>query len=389
MGGIVPAISRSQRVDDGIRGITTFFRDNVKVLSSQHCKKEDPHLVMLRMILGCDYGRPKLIQYLLRTTPILYFVSGENNWFKEDLEDSSFIVEDFISKFAISNSSVDSESGARGYETLSVSELKSSSPFLILITVVASYQSFLKTQEHSDWLKYQQMMSSTRYSNSANFARTPVSSFSCSQIEAEIQSVDYREFFHQSFWIVALASLLDKIPFPVSILGQTISTDTPNSNNLATPLASPSDSHDSVATSALMIFFANNAFVEMVGETREEMAYPFDKYLRPQEYSTSSSDDLPPSIDFKSLSRIGVQFYPHPPLKPFMDLQSRIPLRDLQGECHYVLVMHCDIRRFRHSEYLQTLGRLTDILSQAVIPQREHSHTFLRAYFYRHELKQG
>jgi hypothetical protein len=389
MGGIIPTVlpRLTEGSDQNQNLITQFFRENIKILSSKNCQKEDPHLVMLRMILGCDYGRPKLIAYLLRTTPILGFVFSEKNSFRED-EGDSFVVEDFISKFDILSSQLPLFSEMSGHVPVLMppGDINSFSPSCILITAVSCYQSFLKSQEHADWLKYQQMIGSTHYSNSVNFARSPISGFSSHQIAIDILNSGYQELLKKSYWIVALACLLDQIPFPVSILGEMTNSE-PKTKSIFFPSVSAStrtasDSVSATPTTTTMIFFGNNAFVEMVGDTREEIARnPFDKYCSAPD--GPPPDNPPPSIDFATPSRVAVMFYPRPPLKPFLDLQSRLPLRDPEGDCPYVLVMHCDIGRFReNSEYLQMLGRLTDILSQAVIPQREHSSTFLRAYFY-------
>jgi hypothetical protein len=358
-----------------------FFLENRKVLSSQIWKKNDPHLVMLRMILGCDYGRPKLIRYLLRTTPILDYLPRKN-WFQE-VKGDSFVVEDFISKFDIFSSHTGSFWNGFEADPVPVTDMNSFCPSCILITAISCYQSFLKSQEHADWLKYQQMIGSTLYSNSVNVVQSPVAGDSVHRISIEILNSGYQELLKKSYWIVALACLLDQIPFPVSILGERTNSEPPKTRSLFAH--TPSVENGSVSatpTTTTMIFFGNNAFVEMVGDTREEIAHnPFDKYCSAP--AGPPPDNPPPSIDFATPSRVAVMFYPRPPLKPFLDLQSRLPLRDPEGDCPYVLVMHCDIGRFReNSEYLQMLGRLTDILSQAVIPQREHSSTFLRAYFY-------
>jgi hypothetical protein len=376
-------ISRSPTTENYI---PQFFLENRKVLSSHICKKEDPHLVMLRMILGCDYGRPKLIRYLLRTTPILDFLSGKN-WFQE-VEGDSFVVEDFISKFNIVSSHMGTF-GNKSFEAVPVpvTDINSFCHSCILITAVSSYQNFLKSQEHADWLKYQQMIDSTLYSNSVNFVQSPVAGDSAHRIAIEILNSGYQESLKKSYWIVALACLLDQIPFPVSILGERTNSEPPKTKSLFSHLSSVENGSVSATPTPMttMIFFGNNAFVEMAGDTREEIARnPFDKYCSAPD--GPPPDNPPPSIDFATPSRVAVMFYPRPPLKPFLDLQSRLPLRDPEGDCPYVLVMHCDIGRFReNSEYLQMLGRLTDILSQAVIPQREHSSTFLRAYFYHQE----
>jgi hypothetical protein len=382
MGGAVSAVAEvlvpQTATHDHENRITNFFRENLKVLSSRLWKKEDPHLVMLRMILGCEYGRPKFIQFLVRTTAIRDFVDDETNSFKIDHQ-NSFVVEEFLSKYQISTSDVPLIS--ENSDALPPPDSKASFPYFILITVVSSYHHFLNSREHTDWMKYQQMI---RISNSVISPHTLVSGFSCDQIAKEIQSIDYRQFLNQSYWIVALASLLDMIPFPVSILGQPHGPLGKKAND-PPRIVSNSQSMATVSPSVptMMILFGNNAFVEMVGETREDIALcPFDKYHCP---AGSCSSGQPPalSVGFDTSARVAVMFHPQTPLKPFLNLQSYLPLSDPQGDCHYLLVTHCDISRsHQHPKYLQMLSRLTDILSQAIIPQREHSATFLLAYFY-------
>jgi hypothetical protein len=255
----------------------------------------------------------------------LDFLSGRNNWFGANSD--SFVVDDFISKFDILDAHVTFVSESS--DSVPIAAMNSFSPFCILITAVSCDQNFLKSQEHANWLKYQHHIN---HSHSHSCPQTPVTSLAFRLIFIEILKSGYQELLKKSYWIVALACLLDQIPFPVSILGEITNSEPPKTKSLFAPLSVTSQTSSDSLTASLqspttMIFFGNNAFVEMAGDTREEIARnPFDKYCSAPD--GPPPDNPPPSIDFATPSRVAVMFYPRPPLKPFLDLQSRLPLRD-------------------------------------------------------------
>jgi hypothetical protein len=404
MGGIVslskkkrePSDYPATRVESHV--MINFYSNNSKVLASQQRKSHHPHLVMLRMILGCEYGRPKLMQYLMRTTPIQEFFQyeDENNW--NGPGDNSFIADHFISRFKLLDpafSCIPEQHQFDNSSLISEHALTSFLPYFILIAATSNYQSFLRSSEHSDWLKYQNLVLNSRNSASVsqnNVMKSDYSPSAMDQIAMEINHPDYTMLFHQSHWIVALAHLFEEIPFPVTILGLRDPELIPQTNSSIFQPSPTSQAKQQIESP--IILFGNNAFVQMIGYSREEISqHPYNKYHSHLHSNSSVSCTEPEaalSIDFGKTSRIGMMYHPQPPLHPFLNLLSCLPLLDLDGVCHYMLVVHCDIwKHHQDSEYLHKLDIFTETVSHVILPRREHEKTCLQAYFYeRHQHEQ-
>jgi hypothetical protein len=397
MGGIVnkPQSSHSSTCGDCITEPETsrnqFFREHSKVLSSKRIGNIHPELRKLRLVLGCEYGRPKLIQYLTRTTQIQGLFEDENNSL-QSLE-SAFMFNHFIAKFHISV--IPSSDGPIGgiEDKNSRVDLRSYFAQIVVLTAISGFHNFLSSTEYADWLRYQTLLNESRSGSNNNSFRSEslrsISRLSSHHLATEIQNADYAKLLNKSHWIVALAHVLEDLPYPVSLLGKN-----KEPSSVCKPAISPSivsfpstHQHTTDAVpSPTMVLFGNSAFVEMVGYTREEIAqHHYDHYHRPSssEAETEAGLAISDAIHFGSSLKIGTMCHPQAPLPPLLDLQSYLPLYDPERRCHYILVLHCDIwKHHQHSEYLQRLDILTDMLSQAVLPHRDHESTFLKAHFY-------
>jgi hypothetical protein len=230
------------------------------------------------------------------------------------------------------------------------------------------------------------MMTDTKSSYYASFrseSMRSVSLFSSHRLAVEIRKSNYAQVLEKSDWIVAIAQLLEDLPFPMSILAK-------DPNHTLLSKTSPTMSHSTtggstLAPGAAMVFYGNSAFVQMVGYSREQIAqHSYEKYLSPPSgVPTPPHLGLADAIDACTLLRVGIMFFPQPPLLPFLNLQSYLPLLDPEGGCHCFLVLHCDLRKHhQHREYLQKLDILTEILSRAILPHREQANTFLKSHFY-------
>jgi hypothetical protein len=205
-----------------------------------------------------------------------------------------------------------------------------------------------------------------------------------------IRSSNSSKLLDQSDWILALAHILDDLPFPVTIISKE-ETEASLLLSLPMPTYVLSATVSTSANKKPMILYGNKSFVQMVGYTSVEIAqHSYDKYhcSNPLDLSSAALTSSPLStiseaIDLGTFLKIGTMFYPQPPLAPFLNLQSYIPLYDPDGICHSILVFHCDLWRYsQHKEYFHKLHLLTEFLSKAIIPHRDHANTFLKAHFY-------
>ena len=230
---------------------------------------------------------------------------------------------------------------------------------ILLLTAIVNYQKFSASEEHLEWIRYQYMLSENNSSSHRSESLRSVSIFSSSPLALEILHSNYENVLNKSHWIVALANVLQDLPFPATIF----KTDT------------------------TMIHYANTAFVEMVGDSREEIAQHSHDIYHYSSLDPVSPPMCDPAISYAinngSSVRIGTMFHPQAPLSPFLNLQSYLPIYDPEGHCNYYLVLHCDIwKHHQNPEYLQKLDLLTDLLSKIVIPNRARGDIFLKAYFY-------
>jgi hypothetical protein len=382
-----------------------FFAKKAKILSSKSVSKIHPDLVMLRIILQCEYGRPKLIQYLIRTTTIDDLLESGDHQI-----DQPFLLNDFKSQFHFYDleNLISEENSHHLHETQHSNFLLNLRPFLpqmVLLIVLSGYYRYLSTPEHTEWLRYQHLLTQSKNLQYISFRESMRSTSlpSSHRLALAIDNSNFLTLLNQSDWIVSLASMCDELPFPISIItketeflnppSSTSSTLPTRSGRSVTRATSNSTSSSSAAVQRrvkLMILYTNQAFIDMVGESCESIAqYSLEKYHSPSHSSSSPSPPSPSSlalidaIDSGMMLRIGTIFFPHTPLLPFMNLQSYLPLYDSDGICHSYLVLHCQLDKYsQHTEYLQKLHLLTECLSKVILPNRIYSNTFLRAYFY-------
>jgi hypothetical protein len=385
-----------------------FFQKQEKVLASNSLKRTHPHLLMLRMILQCDYGRPKLVQHLMRTTAINALLDIDSSNGHSDGTSAS-IVNDFKSRFYFS----DPDQGCGklpigvNFEDLQIN-YRTYLPQFIVLTAISAHHSFLQSQEHTEWLRYQHMCDHGEKEKSVSEQSETListSKLSSNHLVIEIENLHFGQLLNKSHWIVAFAHMLETLPFPVSILGRDRDAFPPSTSAISQNFST------TVTGATPMVFmYGNESFVQMVGDLREEIAeQPYDKYHSfspPLHVPASSSPKWEeslsprlPSSDHAAISealaletslRIGTLYYPRSPLTPFLNLQSYLPLRDSDQICNFFLVVHCDIwRHQRDSKYIQRLDVFTEILSKAIIPHRESAFTFLKAYFYHNHSSQN
>jgi hypothetical protein len=332
-----------------------FFTRYSRILSSSFEKKVHPELRLLRTILRCDFGRPKLIQFLLRQTSVLKYQTlelyGDRSW------PSSNFTKQFLCSQSLScipSSLPDEKSLCSNTE-----DEQDQLPQIVLLAAISNYHKFSESEEHMQWIQYQYMLNENNNSSYQSESLRSVSRFSSSQLTEAILDSNYEKVLNKSHWIVALADVLQDASFPAFIFKKDTS----------------------------MIHFANSAFVDMVGDSREEIAqHPHNIY---HSLSADSSSPLTcdPAIAYAinngTSIKIGTMYHPQSPLTPFMNLQSYLPLYDSEGHCNYFLVLHCDIwKHHQNPEYLQKLDIFTELLSKAIIPHRDHEDIFLKAYFY-------
>lgn len=329
---------------------SSFLVKNSKVLNSKSHGVIPPELRLLRTILSCDYGRSKFIQYLINQTPILLLY--------QNIPDEKRFYQHFLSKY-LKSSSTNSLLSHRNSSQVnlykSVSDIAKYDKYFILLCALSWYHSYISSPEHLEWMKYQYMIKESEEESSSHNSIGSISEVSSHRLVRELQNLDYCKLLNKSQWIVAFAHVLEEIPYPTTIFNK-------------------EDGR---------VLFANSTYVELVGYTREEITlFTHDKY-----HSPHGELDTDPAITYSINSgtslKIGIMYHPKSPLTPFLDLQSYISLFDRDGHCHYILVLHCDIWKYRYNfDYLQKLDLLTDIVSKAVIPQRECGGVFLKAYFY-------
>jgi hypothetical protein len=313
MGGVVQRTSPSSFLETSQKDMEIFFEKKSRILSSKLFGRTHPQLVLLRMILKCDYGRPKLIQYLMRTTSINEFFIHQDHF------ESNF----FISKFDISSITppptllehLSTESSQLQPQLQSPSELdlESSLPQIILVTILSTYHNFLTSPEHKEWLTYQHMMKETKSHSIQSFhteSMRSISMFSSHRLVYEIRKLNFIQLLNKPDWIVAIAHLLETLPFPISILAKDLHI---NHSSLSlhtfsrsmslnySPTPSPVDPSPHQFQPSPTLFYANSSFVKLVGYNRIQIAqHSYEKYFSP---SSSSSDHH--QIPISSLS-------PHP-----------------------------------------------------------------------------
>jgi hypothetical protein len=386
-----------------------FFKEHAKILSSKTFGNIHPELRRLRLLLGCDYGRPKLIQFLTRTTPITSLLDHDEHLF-HSLADHSFVFDHFIAHFDLPeeyhhhppHSKSSPHAAAVAHVSLVTVNLELFVSEIVALAAIANYQNFLLSSEHSDWVKYQQMVEDPRNGSNSSYlseSLRSLSKHSSHRLAMGINQSDFGKLLSNSHWIVVLAHLLEEIPFPVSIVGKGKEVNaisrTPLTSTVSgrfhSPLFLPASAiNESASPESISILFGNSAFVDMVGETREDIAqHRFDYYHHPHSHDHQSSatlhsdPELTQAIHDGTSIKIGTMYHPLSPLAPFMNLQSYLPLYDPQGHCNYFLVLHCDIwKHHQNPEYLQKLDIFTELLSKTIIPYRDHGDIFLKAYFY-------
>jgi hypothetical protein len=355
----------SNKTKDEIESVNVskeiFMTKNSRILSSNSEKKTHPELRLLRTLLRCDFGRPKLIQYLTRQTSI------EKYHMVEQYGNGSFLSSTFYQQFLCSQSlscvppspSHSSYSSAEERSIVMKTDYNEPEiPQITLLAAISSYQKFSGSEEYLEWIRYQYMLNENHSSHQSESLRS-VSRFSSSPLAEEILYSNYEIILSKPHWIVALADVLQDLPFPATIF------KTDNS----------------------MIHYANSAFVNMVGDSREDIAQHSHDIYHYSSFDSSSPPMCDPAIAYAikngSSIRIGTMYHPQSPLAPFLNLQSYLPIYDPEGHCNYFLVLHCDIwKHHQNPEYLQRLDILTDLLSKTVIPNRARGDIFLKAYFY-------
>jgi hypothetical protein len=217
-----------------------FFRKSSKILLSNSAKKIHPELRLLRTILRCDFGRPKLIQFLVRQTPVTKYQTleqyGDRSWSSSNFT-NQFLCSQSLS--CIPSSLPDEKSIHRKTE-----DEQEQLPLIILLAAIANYQKFSASEEHMEWIRYQYMLSENNSSFYQPESLRSVSRFSSSQLTEAILDSNFEKVLNKSHWIVALADVLQDASFPAFIFKKDTS----------------------------IIHFANSAFVEMVGDSPEEIA---------------------------------------------------------------------------------------------------------------------
>jgi hypothetical protein len=350
----------SNKTKDKIESVNVskeiFMTKNSRILSSNSEKKTHPELRLLRTLLRCDFGRPKLIQYLTRQTSI------EKYQMVELYGSGSFLSSTFYQQFLCSQSFSCVPPSPSSAEERSIAmktdDNEPEIPQITLLAAISSYHKFSGSEEYLEWIRYQYMLNENHSSHQSESLRS-VSRFSSSPLAEEILYSNYENILSKPHWIVALADALQDLPFPATIF------KTDNS----------------------MIHYANSAFVNMVGDSREDIAQHSHDIYHYSSFDSSSPPMCDPAISYAikngSSIRIGTMYHPQSPLSPFLNLQSYLPIYDPEGHCNYFLVLHCDIwKHHQNPEYLQRLDILTDLLSKTVIPNRARGDIFLKAYFY-------
>jgi PAS domain-containing protein len=375
---------------------------------SRRNQTHHPELRRLRLLLTCDYGRPKFIKFILRVAPICGEMLRESQ-LTELTFTLKFLVVDDLTAAAPSPSSQDLTPSS--YSDLPIQLLVNSCLTSVLVLVGITYFTpFIASTECEDWIRYQQLLTEVHSSTSASNARPQsrdISSHSDStralsqaRQHALVQAVSYDDIIalmNKPQWIVTFARCLDQIPFPVSIH--------------AGP-APPAElqglyvqQHVSPALHPLL--YANFAFLEMTGYTNKQLGGSEYNFLE----LTEAEDQSNGSFLINNAMRLGRQLrigrtnrrhiaasarastsVPASALAAvasegeiFHNFQSYQPLHDgVDGVYQFMIVIHCDLTHRRNdSQYLHKINLFAESLVPSHMPcSLDGDAHALLTYFY-------
>jgi hypothetical protein len=367
MGGIVGIIgeqSTIKRQESGERPTTsvtlpqhTQFRRNVVC---------HPELRKLRLILTCDYGRPKFIKFLFRVVPVCVEILTEHQTNATDFMANFDITDDLhenLSEISTTDAAVD----------LPVQLLVNGCLLSILILVGITYfDSFISSPEGEDWVRYQQLLTNTNHAENAyhensNSMSESTRELSQARSHALVQLVNYDEiiaFMNQPLWLLTLARSLESLPFPISIHGTREMQV--NDHSVAFPL-----------------LYANLAYLEMSGFTKRQLIGTEHNHLdESPEIISSGSLLIANALKAGTKLRIG-RMNQRSNGQKFQNFMTFKPLCDMKNSYLFMIIVHCDLtKRGSDEEYLHKIN----LFAETILPSKtfcsELDSSSLSSYFY-------
>jgi hypothetical protein len=362
-------------------------------LSPRKLAVHHPELRKLRLILTCDYGRPKFIKFLFRLYPICGEILRENHLNELNYAMKFVIVDELIDPTAPSapaGSTIGRIASSPTFFDLPIQILVNSCLTSVLVLVGITYfTSFLSSSEYERWIRYQQLLTEAHNVNLSQSLDPNSSSAESTRALAQarhhalVQGVNYDDIIglmNKPQWIVTFARCLDHIPFPISIH----SGPTPPTTSLQHHFA-----HQPSSPSRHPLLYANFAYLEMMGHSNKQLGGCEYNFF---DHSTTEADDqsggvtlMSDAMEFGRSLRIGRNNCRHrafPSSSPssssparaplvsheeiFQNFQTYQPLLDGEdGVYQFMIVTHCDLTRRRNdSQYLHKI----DLFAESLVP---------------------
>jgi hypothetical protein len=339
-----------------------------------------PELRKLRLILTCDYGRPKFIKFLFRVVPVCC----------EILREHQTNVINYISNFEIVDdlpeNSRDNSSSSHSVG-LPIQLLINGCLTSILVLVGITYfHSFISSPEGEDWVRYQHLLTTNHAVNSRENTNNSMSEstreLSQARSHALVQGVNYDEIIalmNQPLWLLTLARTFDNLPFPITIHGTTQGPTPP-----ATPTAQ--------ATATFPLLYANLAYLDMSGYSTKQLIGTEPNFLDVSEKGEAlSNGSLLISNTFKSGTKLRLgrrnQRCNHEIFHNYMTFK---PLHDVMSNSYkFMIIVHCDVtKRGVDEQYLHKINLFTEIILPSHIFCSELDSSLLSSYFYQAHVEQ-
>ena len=320
-----------------------------------------PELRKLRLILTCDYGRPKFIKFLFHTVPICC----------EILREQEMNVMNFISNFQMVEdlsenlNEISHSPSLIAAANLPIQLLVNGCLTNILVLVGMTYfHLFTSSSEGEDWVRYQQLLTNTNHGNVFNDNSMSESTRALSQARSHalVQCVNYDEIIalmNQPLWLVTLARTFDTLPFPISIHG------TRNKRSAAFPL-----------------LYANLAYLDMSGYTAKQVIETEYNLLDdPTEIFSRSSSLILDALKNGTALRLGKMNHRAKGEK-FQNFMTLKPLCDMSDGYKFMIIVHCDLTtRGTDHQYLHKINLFAETIVPSQIYCSELDSSDLSDYF--------
>lgn len=370
MGGIITSVdfpSAVNMMNNNQQRRDAITTTAILALQSPGNVKYHPELRKLRLLLTCEYGKPKFIKYLFRVTPI----TGEI------LLEHQLNVINFISKFEIMDDMPEplNEDVFSSDLPIHLSVSNCLTNILILLGI-CHFSSFMKSTEGEDWIRYQHLLTEAHYPHNTYGERKSLSESTIALTRARshefVQGVTDNEIMalmNKPQWIVTLARTLDALPFPVSI------------HRVETLYQMGNTSH------RYPLLYANYYFLEMTGYSNQKLAgCDFDFLEKSNELQSPGFQLITNSFHSGTKLRIGRVHY-RANGEPFHNYLTFQPLHDMNNSYKFMIIVHCDITaKGNDSHYLHKVNLFAETMLPTCIYCTENESSCLLSYFANHDI---